>query len=138
MTAVAITDHGNMFGAYEFQKVVTGAGLKPIVDSRRMLPPPPGSTDRMSVIDLAITLQVSEDDKDLEPYSRCAQEVRAVGPDPAPDAMLRQASPGAIAKFTAALDRTRNSPRVFCAQLVASWHISLFGIKSAIGYVGQR
>ena len=29
MPAVAMTDHGNMFGAYEFQREVTKAGLKP-------------------------------------------------------------------------------------------------------------
>jgi DNA polymerase-3 subunit alpha len=31
MPAVAMTDHGNMFGAYEFQKTVAGAGLTPII-----------------------------------------------------------------------------------------------------------
>jgi DNA polymerase-3 subunit alpha len=31
MPAVAMTDHGNMFGAYEFQKTVTAAGLTPII-----------------------------------------------------------------------------------------------------------
>ncbi|MGP0025997.1 MAG: DNA polymerase III subunit alpha [Streptosporangiaceae bacterium] len=31
MPAVAMTDHGNMFGAYEFQREVTKAGLKPII-----------------------------------------------------------------------------------------------------------
>ena len=31
-------------------------------------------TDRMTVIDLVITLQVSEDDKDLEPYTRLLPE----------------------------------------------------------------
>ena len=31
MPAVAMTDHGNMFGAYEFQKSVTAAGLKPVI-----------------------------------------------------------------------------------------------------------
>jgi DNA polymerase-3 subunit alpha len=31
MPAVAMTDHGNMFGAYEFQKSVTAAGLTPII-----------------------------------------------------------------------------------------------------------
>ena len=31
MPAVAMTDHGNMFGAYEFQKTVVGAGLTPII-----------------------------------------------------------------------------------------------------------
>jgi DNA polymerase-3 subunit alpha len=31
MPAVAMTDHGNMFGAYEFQKTVTAAELTPII-----------------------------------------------------------------------------------------------------------
>ena len=31
MPAVAMTDHGNMFGAYEFQREVTKAGIKPII-----------------------------------------------------------------------------------------------------------
>ena len=31
MPAVAMTDHGNMFGAYEFQKTVAAAGLTPII-----------------------------------------------------------------------------------------------------------
>jgi DNA polymerase-3 subunit alpha len=31
MPAVAMTDHGNMFGAYEFQKATAAAGVKPII-----------------------------------------------------------------------------------------------------------
>ena len=31
MPAVAMTDHGNMFGAYEFQQTVAAAGLTPII-----------------------------------------------------------------------------------------------------------
>jgi DNA polymerase III subunit alpha len=31
MPAVAMTDHGNMFGAYEFQKTIAAAGLTPII-----------------------------------------------------------------------------------------------------------
>jgi DNA polymerase III subunit alpha len=31
MPAVAMTDHGNMFGAYEFQQVAAAAGVKPII-----------------------------------------------------------------------------------------------------------
>jgi DNA polymerase III subunit alpha len=31
MPAVAMTDHGNVFGAYEFQKTVAAAGLTPII-----------------------------------------------------------------------------------------------------------
>ncbi|MCC7299445.1 MAG: PHP domain-containing protein, partial [Bacteroidia bacterium] len=31
MPALAITDHGNMFGAFEFYQAVTKEGLKPII-----------------------------------------------------------------------------------------------------------
>ena len=31
MPAIAITDHGNMFGAYEFYKAAKAAGVKPII-----------------------------------------------------------------------------------------------------------
>lgn len=31
VTAVAITDHGTMFGVKEFHKIISGAGLKPII-----------------------------------------------------------------------------------------------------------
>src|SRR3984957_2963271 len=31
MPALAMTDHGNVFGAYEFQKTVSGTGLTPII-----------------------------------------------------------------------------------------------------------
>ena len=31
MPAVAITDHGNMHGAYDFYKQATAAGIKPII-----------------------------------------------------------------------------------------------------------
>jgi DNA polymerase-3 subunit alpha len=31
MPAVAMTDHGNMFGAYEFQQVAAAAGVKPVI-----------------------------------------------------------------------------------------------------------
>src|ERR1044072_264132 len=31
MPAVAMTDHGNVFGAYEFYKKVKAAGVKPII-----------------------------------------------------------------------------------------------------------
>ncbi|WP_283135802.1 DNA polymerase III subunit alpha [Rhizohabitans arisaemae] len=31
MPAIAMSDHGNMFGAYEFQKTVSGAGVTPII-----------------------------------------------------------------------------------------------------------
>src|SRR3712207_9035271 len=31
MPALAMTDHGNVFGAYDFYKQATGAGVKPII-----------------------------------------------------------------------------------------------------------
>ena len=31
MPAMAITDHGNMYGAIEFYKLAKGAGIKPII-----------------------------------------------------------------------------------------------------------
>jgi len=31
MTALAVTDHGNMFGAVEFYKKASRAGIKPII-----------------------------------------------------------------------------------------------------------
>ena len=31
MPAVAMTDHGNVFGAYEFYKLAKAAGVKPII-----------------------------------------------------------------------------------------------------------
>ncbi len=31
MPAVAMSDHGNMFGAYEFQQVASGTSVKPII-----------------------------------------------------------------------------------------------------------
>ena len=47
MPAVAITDHGNMFGAIEFYKKAINAGLKPIIGSEVYVAP--GSrTDRSS------------------------------------------------------------------------------------------
>src|SRR3954467_8630505 len=34
MPALAMTDHGNVFGAYDFYKQAKGAGVKPIVGMR--------------------------------------------------------------------------------------------------------
>ncbi|MFF0578826.1 DNA polymerase III subunit alpha [Streptosporangium saharense] len=31
MPAIAMSDHGNLFGSYEFNKKITGAGIKPII-----------------------------------------------------------------------------------------------------------
>jgi DNA polymerase-3 subunit alpha len=37
MEAIAITDHGNMFGVKEFHNSATKKGIKPIIDVRSML-----------------------------------------------------------------------------------------------------
>ena len=39
MPAIAMTDHGNMFGAVEFYKTVTAAGLRPIIGCELYLAP---------------------------------------------------------------------------------------------------
>ncbi|WP_022880649.1 DNA polymerase III subunit alpha [Gryllotalpicola ginsengisoli] len=39
MPAVAVTDHGNMFGAFDFWKTATGAGIKPIIGTEAYLTP---------------------------------------------------------------------------------------------------
>ncbi|MGH8869797.1 MAG: DNA polymerase III subunit alpha [Actinomycetes bacterium] len=39
MPAIAMTDHGNVFGAYDFWKQATGAGLKPIIGTEAYLAP---------------------------------------------------------------------------------------------------
>lgn len=39
MTAVAITDHGNMFGAKEFHKIISKKGLKPIIGMEAYIAP---------------------------------------------------------------------------------------------------
>lgn len=43
MPAIAITDHGNMFGAYDFWKTATERGIKPIIGTEAYLTP---GTDR--------------------------------------------------------------------------------------------
>jgi DNA polymerase-3 subunit alpha len=43
MPAVAITDHGNMFGAFDFWKSATDAGIKPIIGTEAYITP---GTDR--------------------------------------------------------------------------------------------
>ncbi|AVT39336.1 DNA polymerase III subunit alpha [Plantactinospora sp. BB1] len=43
MPALAMTDHGNLFGAYDFHKQATAAGVKPIIGSEMYLTP---GTDR--------------------------------------------------------------------------------------------
>lgn len=45
MPAIAITDHGNNFGSYEFHKAATEAGIKPIIGIEAYISP-----DRKSVV----------------------------------------------------------------------------------------
>jgi DNA polymerase-3 subunit alpha len=49
MPAVAITDHGNLFGAYDFYKQATGAGIKPIIGMEAYLTPGTSRFDRTRV-----------------------------------------------------------------------------------------
>ena len=39
MPAIAVTDHGNMFGAYEFWQKATAAGIKPIIGTEAYITP---------------------------------------------------------------------------------------------------
>jgi len=39
MPALAVTDHGNMFGAYDFWKTATAAGIKPIIGTEAYITP---------------------------------------------------------------------------------------------------
>ncbi len=39
MPALAMTDHGNLYGAYDFFKQATAAGIKPIIGSEMYLTP---------------------------------------------------------------------------------------------------
>jgi DNA polymerase-3 subunit alpha len=47
MGALALTDHGNLFGAYQFQKTCVGTGVKPIIGCEVYLSPV-DHTDRVS------------------------------------------------------------------------------------------
>ncbi len=49
MPAVAMTDHGVMFGAYEFWKKATAAGVKPIIGVESYLTPGTHRTDKTRV-----------------------------------------------------------------------------------------
>jgi DNA polymerase-3 subunit alpha len=49
MPAVAITDHGNMFGAFDFWKTATEAGIKPIIGTEAYLTPGTHRTDKTRV-----------------------------------------------------------------------------------------
>jgi DNA polymerase III subunit alpha len=49
MPALAMTDHGNVFGAYDFWKKATAAGVKPIIGTEAYLTPGTHRTDRTRV-----------------------------------------------------------------------------------------
>jgi len=49
MPAVAMTDHGNLFGAYEFYKKATAAGVKPIIGIEAYFTPNISRFDRKGV-----------------------------------------------------------------------------------------
>jgi DNA polymerase III subunit alpha len=49
MPAIAITDHGNMFGAYDFWKTATAAGIKPIIGTEAYITPGTHRTDKTRV-----------------------------------------------------------------------------------------
>jgi DNA polymerase-3 subunit alpha len=49
MPALAMTDHGNLFGAYDFYKQATAAGIKPIIGMEGYLTPGTSRFDRSRV-----------------------------------------------------------------------------------------
>src|ERR1700709_892858 len=49
MPAIAVTDHGNMFGAYEFWQKATAAGIKPIIGTEAYITPGTARGDRSRV-----------------------------------------------------------------------------------------
>ena len=49
MPAVAITDHGNVFGAFDFWKQAKGAGVKPIIGTEAYITPGTHRGDRTRV-----------------------------------------------------------------------------------------
>ncbi|GAA2459679.1 DNA polymerase III subunit alpha [Agromyces soli] len=49
MPAVAVTDHGNVFGAYDFWKQATDAGIKPIIGTEAYLTPRTDRRDKTRV-----------------------------------------------------------------------------------------
>src|SRR4051794_36138955 len=49
MPAIAMTDHGNVFGAYDFYKKATEAGVKPIIGMEAYLTPDTSRFDRRRV-----------------------------------------------------------------------------------------
>src|SRR5690606_16544140 len=49
MPAIAMTDHGNVFGAFEFWRMATDAGIKPIIGTEAYLTPGTARQDRTRV-----------------------------------------------------------------------------------------
>lgn len=49
MPAVAITDHGNVFGAYDFWKQATDAGIKPIIGTEAYITPGTARGDKTRI-----------------------------------------------------------------------------------------
>src|SRR5947209_5815166 len=49
MPALAMTDHGNVFGAYDFYSKATAAGVKPIIGMEAYLAPNTHRSDRTRV-----------------------------------------------------------------------------------------
>ena len=49
MPAIAVTDHGNMFGAYEFWQKATAAGIKPIVGTEAYITPGTARGDKSRI-----------------------------------------------------------------------------------------
>jgi DNA polymerase-3 subunit alpha len=49
MTAIAMTDHGNVFGAFDFYKQATAAGIKPIIGLEAYVTPGTSRFDRTPV-----------------------------------------------------------------------------------------
>jgi DNA polymerase-3 subunit alpha len=49
MPAIAVTDHGNMFGAFDFWRTATDAGIKPIIGTEAYLTPGTDRGDRTRV-----------------------------------------------------------------------------------------
>src|SRR3954466_1497269 len=49
MTSIAMTDHGNVFGAYDFYAKATAAGIKPIIGMEAYLTPNTHRSDRTRV-----------------------------------------------------------------------------------------
>ena len=49
MPAIAVTDHGNMFGAYDFWKTASAAGIKPIIGTEAYITPGTARGDKTRV-----------------------------------------------------------------------------------------